>query len=249
MRQARKLSESGFYHVVSKGEADQALFYSDDDRRRYVLDLGGVCEEYGLLLRSYCLMSNHVHLLVEDVDTALSAAMKELNERYAMYFKRLTGRTGHVFKNRFWSEPVEDEAYLLCAMRYIHANPAVAGICKAAAYPWSSARDYLGREGIANTELLLDMLGGRDGFIQFSRNEPLPAVAFEGSRLSAHLTDDELRRVAQEVVGDCDSLQSLGRDEQITALKRLLKCGFSRMEVVRATDLTKHFVYSNAQSE
>ena len=225
--EARKISESGFYHVVTKGEADQLLFFDDADREAYVGLLAETRDAYELRLHAYCLMSNHTHLLVEDPKRQLSAAMKHLNERFANRFKERTGRTGHVFKNRFWSEPVEDDAYLLCAMRYIHANPAAAGICKASAYPWSSVRDYLGRTGITDTSMLLGMLGGRDGFIEFSKKEPPTALAFPGSKLKGHLTQDELETIAEQIVGPLEEVRSMGREKKRDAARLLGAGGFT----------------------
>ena len=265
MRSARKLGESGFYHVVSKGEADQLLFFDDEDRQHYVDLLASARDEFSLRLHSYCVMNNHVHLLVEEEENDaregsvpgvgkqpmrhLSLAMKQLNERYAEHFKRCSSRTGHVFKNRFWSEPIENEAYLLCCMRYIHANPAAAKICKASAYPWSSARDYLGRDGITDTALFLDMLDGREGFINFSRDEPPTARPFPGSRLAGHLTLEEQRWVAEQVVGD--KLEHPSKQDPATreeVLKKLLACGLSVSEVTVLTGLSKSTVYRFARN-
>lgn len=239
MRQARKVAESGFYHVVTKGEAVDLLFFSNDDRQQYVCNLAETRDEFDLQLHSYCLMSNHVHLLVEDPEYKLSAAMKQLNEQYAIHYKRRCSRTGHVFKNRYWSEPIESDAYLLCAMRYIHANPAVAGICKASAYEWSSAKDYLGREGIANKTMLLDMLGGRDGFIQFSNKELLPAKSFPESGLTHHLRPDEVMRIAQSIAPGCDNSASLSKSEQNDVIKKLHASGLSITQIMFVTSLSR----------
>ncbi len=248
MRNARKTAESGFYHVVTKGEADKTLFFDDADRELYLEILRKVCKEHPLLLRAYCLMSNHTHLLIEDTEQALSDAMKQLNERYAWHFQQKTHRTGHVFKNRYWSEPVEDEAYLLCAMRYIHANPAAAGICKASAYPWSSAKDYLGRKGITDTDLMLDMLNGRDGFIAYSLQEPLRANPFPGSRLKQHQTTDELKNIACSIVGDPRSLHALAPEKRREVVRLMHQSGFSGAEIAEVSGLTRSTVYKDLKT-
>ncbi len=237
MRTMRKMSASGFYHVVVKGEADQTLFFNDKDRIAFLSFLEQVRDAFELRIHAYCLMSNHVHLLAEDQNRALSEAMKTLNEDYARHFKRKTHRAGHVYKNRFWSEPVEDDAYLLCAMRYIHANPAAAGICKASAYWWSSARDYLGRPGIAYTDLLLNMAGGREGFIAFSRKDPLPAIAFPGSTLTNHLSEGEVSRIAEAVVGNLDAIRSLPRSGKREKIRCLGVVGLNAAQIARATSV------------
>ncbi len=245
MRSARKIAKSGFYHVVTKGEADKTLFFDNADREFYLNELGRVRDELPLLIRAYCFMSNHAHFLLEDKQLCLAKAMKQLNERYAWYFQRRMNRTGHVFKNRYWSEPVENEAYLLYAMRYIHANPAAAGICEALDYPWSSVQDYLGHKGITDTDLILDMLGGRKGFIAFSLQEPLRANPFPGSQLTQHQTTDELATVAQSVIGDPAKLRTLPYGERRKRVRLMEQRGFSATEIARLSGVSRSTVYSD----
>lgn len=198
---ARKKSESGFYHVVPKGIADQIIFEDDADRHLYLQLLSKAAGNSGILVHAYCLMSNHVHLIVEDRGDNLSDCMKYLHERYAMHFAKVMGRTGGVFRKPYWSEPIETDPYLLCAIRYVHANPAAAGICKASVYRWSSMGAYLeDGDGITTTGLILDMAGGKEGFLEFSDASNSTALPFPGSRLKGHLSDEEALRLAREVL-------------------------------------------------
>ena len=241
--QARKKSETGYYHVVPKGIHDQILFESDTDRQNYMGLLKRAKLETGVLLHAYCLMSNHVHLLVEDPEDELANFVKQVHERYGMYFAEKTGRHGGIFQRRYWSEPINSEAHLLCAVRYVHANPAAAGICPASKYEWSSAKDYLGREGIADVTTVLDMCGGRDGFIEFSKMSNWTAVPFPGSKLSRHLTDGEAAAIAQALLG-ADGLL-LGA-ENIASRKQKLAVlyahGFTVSQIVRITGLGRREV-------
>lgn len=239
----RVKSESRFYHVVPKGLADQLIFEDDGDRRRYVSLLRKAKGETGLLVHAYCLMSNHVHLLLEDPDDALGAFMKLVDERYGAYYAEKICRTGGIFRKPFWSEPVDTDEHFLCAVRYVHANPAAAGLCPASAYSWSSAKDYLGRDGLADTRLVLDMLGGREGFVDFSRAARSTAVAFEGSGLRNHLSDDEALRIARQVLGHDDvSLASLARAQRTESVRLLRGRGFTIRQVARICGIGEGFV-------
>ena len=140
---ARRKSESGYYHVVSKAIADQIIFESDVDRRYYLKLLEEARADVACEVLAYCLMSNHVHLVVKDTFGSLSAMMKHVDERYGTYVADKTFRSGGIFKKPFWSEPINTDEHLLCAVRYVHANPAAAGICAASAYEWSR---NIGRE-------------------------------------------------------------------------------------------------------
>lgn len=241
---ARKRSESGFYHVVPKGESNKIIFEDDEDRRRYLDLLAETKDVSGIKVRGYVLMSNHTHLVVDDESGKLSEAMKYLHERYAMYFKEKVGRAGRVFRKPLWSEPIESDEYLLAAVRYVDANPAVAGICPASAYEWSSARDYLGRNGVTDTDLVLDMLGGREGFIEFSRRDPMPLSAYPGSKLSRHITDDEALRVAKRALGETglDALEGMPATKRNESVRDLLDAGLTINQVARITGLDRHII-------
>ena len=238
---ARKKSESGYYHVVPKGIGDQLIFLDDGDRRLYLKLLSEAARANKVGVIAYCLMSNHVHLILDNPHDGLAATMKHVNERYAMHLSATTGRRGGIFVKPFWSEPIENDAYLLCAVRYTHANPEAAGICGAMAYDWSSAKDYLGRDGLADTSMVLDMLGGRNGFVEFSQAANATCMPFPGSRLKGHLHDEEAVRLATAILGfDPGKLKTLGREERTAHVRLLASRGFPVRQLTRITGLGKH---------
>lgn len=234
---ARKLSESGYYHVVPKGAGERILFSDDEDRELYV-DLLAVARcDFGLLIHAYCLMSNHVHMVLEDRRGLLGESMKYVHERYAQHYAEKVGQRGSVFRRPYWSEPIEDDARLLCAVRYVHANPAVAGICMASAYQWSSVKDYLGRSGITDTGMVLGMLGGRAGFIDFSKASRSTAYPFEGSKLRLHMSDDEMLRLATHILGHDPRAKSTIEEAQL-----LKSRGFAAAQVERLTGFSRRSI-------
>ena len=245
----RKKSESGFYHVVTKGDGGQILFEDDRDRKTYIARLEELVREGGLKIHAYCLMSNHVHLLVKDEKESLSEFMKMLDEHYAMHFSKKTGRVGHVFQDRFWSEAVETDGRFLATLRYIHANPEPTGICKAEEYPWSSYQDYItaGRKGsmLTTTELALAMLEGVQGFERFHESGGRYVLPFAGSGLKNHLTDAEMMRVAIELVGRevLNGMKQLPVAERAKHLAELAGGGFTPTQIARLTGLGQSSIH------
>ena len=237
---ARQKSESGYYHVVPKGLGDQIIFEDDSDRRLYIKLLANAKKEIGIRIHAYCLMSNHVHLILEDRANKMAEVLKYVHERYAAHFAEKTGRKGGIFSKPYWSEPIEADAYLLCAVRYVHANPAAAGICAASVYEWSSARDYLGKRanGITDTETVLEMCGGLRGFIQFSKPQNNTLLPFEGSKLKYHLSDDEAVCIAEGIVGErISTLKTSDPDTRKKAVRALKAQGFSKDRITRLSGL------------
>jgi putative transposase len=144
-RQSRRLSKSKIYHVMERGNEKKAIFLDDEDKQRFMTILSLKNENNGYSVYAYCLMDNHVHLVIDERQDSVSRIMKSINISYAGYFNRKYSRVGHLFQDRFKSEPVEDDRYLLAVIRYIHQNPVKAGIVKHAKnYKWSSYCEYLG---------------------------------------------------------------------------------------------------------
>ncbi|RJR20840.1 MAG: transposase [Desulfobacteraceae bacterium] len=144
-RQARIKGEFSIYHIIQRGNERKSLFLSDDDRLRFIDTLWRMKKKYNFLLYAYCLMDNHVHLLIDDNGNDISRLVKSINISYAYYFNQTYKRCGHLFQDRFRSELVDNDEYLLGVSRYIHNNPVKAGIVKKPPeYRWSSYNIYTG---------------------------------------------------------------------------------------------------------
>ena len=240
-RSACERSESGFYHVVAKGNGGQNLFEDASDYRAFLELAAAAAEKCDILVHAYCLMSNHVHLLLEDRGNRLSDFMKSLTTGYAMRFNAKTGHIGHVFQQRFKSQPVESEAYLLQAARYIHNNPAKAGICPADEYLWSSYHEYVsGIRGITTVPLILELCGGREGFRAFQAQGEGDYRFGQRSRV----TDAEAREVARRILGDIvpGDVKAMERPRRNALLFDLKDAGLSVRQIERLTGLGKWII-------
>ena len=128
---------------MSRGLNKQLLFDDETDYLRYLQLLNDIKKEYGIKVYAYCLMSNHIHIILKDDNEMLSTAMRRLNSRYAMYYNRKNCKVGYVFSDRFKSEAIETKEYLLTCIRYVHQNPVKADICnKTYNYKFSSIHAY-----------------------------------------------------------------------------------------------------------
>lgn len=129
-REKRLKSKSGIYHVMCRALNKQMLFDEENDFVEYLNLLSKSKIKFNIKIFAYCLMTNHVHILLKDHNDALKDFMKSINTSYAKYYNKKYERVGYVFNDRFHSEPVENVKYFLTCLRYIHQNPVKALICK-----------------------------------------------------------------------------------------------------------------------
>ncbi len=133
------------HHLTQRGNRGQDVFYTPGDRQQYLVWLAESAQRYGLKVWAYCLMTNHVHLIVvPETPEAVAHALRDLHKRHAQRLNAERGWQGHLWQARYYS-CVLDEAHLWEAVRYVERNPVRAGLVPAAeAYPWSSAAVHCG---------------------------------------------------------------------------------------------------------
>lgn len=150
-RRSRKRSLSGFYHVIIRGINQEDIFETNRDKEKIIKYMKDKKEDY-VEIFAFCIMKNHLHLLLRGDLKQISLFMKMIETSYALYYNRKRKRSGYVFQNRFKSFPIEDKEYLWHCWHYIHLNPVKAKIVQTPEqYYYSSAREYrLGREGLVN---------------------------------------------------------------------------------------------------
>lgn len=137
----------GLYHVTSRGDRREDIYFTDDDRLMWLEILGQVCERFNWVCHGYCQMTNHYHLVVETPEGNLSQGMRQLNGVYTQRVNRAQGRVGHVFQGRYKAILVEKDSYLLELARYVVLNPVRAGMVNDPVdWPWSSYRATINQE-------------------------------------------------------------------------------------------------------
>jgi putative transposase len=133
------------HHVTQRGVGRQRVFYTQRDRQVYLGLLAEQARLAGVRVLAYCLMSNHIHLVVvPERAGSMALCLQRVHGRYAQYLNARRRRSGHLWQNRFFSCPL-DERHLWTALRYVEQNPVRAGmVVDAAGYRWSSAAAHLG---------------------------------------------------------------------------------------------------------
>lgn len=242
-RAAREKSKSGIYHIMIRGINKQSILEDQEDNRKF-LEILKQCKglsEYKIY--AYCLMGNHIHLLLKEGKESLEQIFKRIGARYVYYYNWKYKRTGHLFQDRFKSEPIEKESYLLAVLRYIHNNPVKAGLSQSVdTYQWSSYHEYLKSNNIVDVEFVLEIMG-RDEFVDFHKQQDEEHILdIKGSNFRK--TDEEAKEIVHAVSG-VDSitefLQLKTKDRNLY-LKELKEKGLSIRQISRVTGVSKGIV-------
>lgn len=214
-RQARQRSVSGIYHVIQRG-IDQIMIFRDDDDRQKFLDLLKIEAGISFKIYCYCLMDNHIHFIVES--NKLSFHVHRIASLYATWFNGKYGRRGYLFQDRFKSEVIEDQGYLLRCFRYVLQNPLKAGLChKISEYRWNSYSVYFNPvDSFVSTEFLTLFFDSKADFQAYMLEDE------DGEFMEAgyQFKDHEVRELLEEML-EGKSFEILTKVEQRQVLKVL----------------------------
>ncbi len=240
---------TGFYHVCARGMGKQLIFEGDEDRWEFLELMRDCCREEGVTVIAWCLMGNHVHLVLADYEDAMSAAMHRLLLTYARRFNKRTGRTGHLFQNRFDRRSLDTDRYLMAAIRYVHANPQEAGIALIERYPWSSFAEYLRAydndttRGFSDPSCVLELFGSAEGFIAYSLSTPdgsEPALCdMKETEWERHAFADKMAKSLGVPLRGVKAAPPARRDTVIVGLH---DAGFTVRQIERYTGIGKSTV-------
>ena len=220
-RSNRQISSTDRYHIILRGVNRQDIFLDDYDRKRFIGTMRKYSAELNADIIAFCLMNNHVHILAHIPDPP-DLLMKKISSSYVYYFNHRYDRVGHLFQERFRSEPVQSDSYLLTAARYILQNPQKAGICRMQDYLWSSWNYLKERSDFCDPEVLIRIAEGYDRLMEYLVMEN------EDTCLEAEdrhiLTDDEALLKIRKAAGISNPFELLVLPRaQRNDLLRLLK--------------------------
>jgi len=253
VRCARRKSASGIYHIMLRGINRQDIFFDQEDYLRILETMKRAKESSGCAIYGYCLMGNHIHLLLHEKEEELSVIMKRIGTSYAWWYNKKYDRVGHVFQNRFQSQIVETEAYLLGVLRYIHNNPAKANLkVMPEEYKWSSCQAYYGGENpldLINISFILDMLHSSrvvaiKQFVDFMQKENIDQ--FMEFTIKERKNDGDLAKAIQTMLNgqSIGILQSLDIDKRNKIIRQIKGIeGVTQRQIARVIGIHQSIIF------
>lgn len=243
-RTARKQSETGIYHVMLRGINKQQIFEDAFDCKKFLYitkDYKATCH---FQLHAYCIMGNHIHLLIEVGDTPLSEILKRIECRFVHWYNKKYQRTGHLFQDRFRSEVITDDFHFLKIARYIHQNPIKAGLSSTMeAYPWSSYHAYAGKnDNLTDVQKARSLLNNPTALLDFFNKTS--SDKFLDISNNCRLTDNEAKHIIHEI-SQCSNItlfQTLEKPQKIAYIKEFKKHGLSIRQISRLCGVSRSIV-------
>ena len=242
-RQARKKSESGIYHVMLRGINKQRIFYDEQDYKMFIKALTAAKDSGNFTLYAYCLMDNHIHLLIKEEAEPLSTIMKRIACRFAYWYNLKYERVGHLFQDRFKSEPIDTDEYFLCVLRYIHQNPVKAGLTNICAqYEYSSYNWYFVNTKLIDRSLAFSLLDEKEfiAFHEVLEKKEILDIADTKKRLS----DEKAKKAFQKITKckDSSEFKALERQQRKAYAAQMKAIGLTNRQIEELTSLSRWWV-------
>ncbi|GBF32390.1 hypothetical protein DCCM_0584 [Desulfocucumis palustris] len=243
-RQCREKSSTGIYHVMLRGIDKREIFLDDQDREKFLFYLSRAKEKSNYIIYGYCLMDNHVHLLIEEGHELIGESIKRITVGYVQWHNIKYSRTGHLFQNRYKSEAIEDDTYFLTALRYIHQNPIKAGLVQDIShYKWSSYTHYI--EGAEQKLVSVDrgkgFFSSQDTFLDFMKM-PNNDQCLE-YEVNIKYTDKKLSDQILIIYNKPELIKSLRKEDRDNVIKEIKQCtGASNRQLSRVLGIGRGII-------
>lgn len=247
-RKPRKKSRSGIYHIMLRGVNRQTIFEDDEDRYRFLETIARFKAKSDFNIYSYCLMDNHIHLLIKENDDPVSKIIQRISASYVYWYNKKYERSGHLFQERFKSENVESISYFLTVLRYIHQNPMKAGVASHVLQArWTSIHEYTGTHCFIDIDLALELFSpnitkASQLFIDYMQESTIDECLDDHVKI--RLADTEVKRYLVKLgIPNSSQLQQMKKDDRDQILAKLKELnGVSHRQLARITGISKSVI-------
>ena len=227
-----------------RGINGQQIFADSEDYEKFLEILKDCKAISEFEIFAYCLMGNHIHLLLKEVKEPIDQIMKRIATRFVYWYNIKYQRVGHLFQDRFKSEPVENDEYFLTVIRYIHQNPVKAGICKKPQdYTFSSYNEFFKKQTFVDCGFVFGMIK-KDDFIKFNNEKAFEQCLDIEEKPTIRVTDEQAKKIIIKY-SKCKSISEfeiLPTDLKEKYIKNFHAKGISIRQISRLCGETKGLV-------
>ncbi len=227
-----------------RGVNNQQIFEEREDYEKFLFTLKACKDICEFKIYAYCLMGNHIHLLLQETKEPIELIIKRLATRFVYWYNIKYQRVGHLFQDRFKSEPVDDERYFLAVLRYIHQNPVKAGICqKIENYHYSSYNEFFNNSYLIDADFVFEVIN-KDDFVSFNNEKTTDNFLDAENKPKTKVTDEQAQKIIEKH-SKCNSItqfQALDKNVRDKCLKLFKEKGLSIRQISRLTGMSYYLV-------
>ncbi len=246
-RKPRITSSTGIYHIILRSVNQHIIFEEDSDYRKFLFILSECVKKYDIQIYAYCLMDNHIHLLIHSSPDDLSGFFQSLGTKFVRWYNNKYARSGHLFQERFYSVAIENDSSFLSVLAYIHNNPVKANMIRfPSEYRWSSFNAYHGaKDPLVNVSFAYDICGSKEALLHFFSVEqvsPDDELFLNDHReVSHYYTDEKALSVFRSVTKLSSTSESVTLKKTVRNdyVRRLRKKGLTVKQVARLMDVSE----------
>lgn len=243
-RKPRAQSKTGIHHVMLRGINKQIIFHDKEDSYKFLKILSSAKEKLDFDIFAYCIMNNHVHLLIKEKENTIGQIIGTIASKFATWYNAKYERVGYLFQDRFKSEAVETNEYFLTVIRYIHQNPVKAALCKTVGeYEFSSYNEYLSTPFLINKDFVFECTN-MQSFLALHTNIIDDDCLEMKEESNIRITDEKSQFIFEKYTGCKNEAEFLRLPEtqKQNNIHELYKLGLSIRQICLLTGITKHHV-------
>ena len=240
-RKPRTPSKTGIHHIMLRGINKQIIFHDKEDSYKFLKILSQTKEKLNFDIFAYCIMNNHVHLLIKEKEIPIGKIVGTVASKFATWYNTKYERVGYLFQDRFKSEAVETNEYFLTVIRYIHQNPVKAGLCKSVGeYEFSSYNEFLSTPFLVNKDFVFECTNIQS-FLTLHNNINDDDCLEINENVKIRITEEKAQMLFQKLTGCKDKTVFLNQSEtnQQKHIQALHESGLSIRQISTLTGLTK----------
>ncbi|MCR4692164.1 MAG: transposase [Lachnospiraceae bacterium] len=241
------MSSTGIYHIILRSVNQHTIFEEESDYQKFLFILSDCKKKYDSDIFAYCLMDNHVHLLLRTDNDNLSSFFQSLGTRFVRWYNTKYSRSGHLFQDRFFSSVIENDTAFLSALVYIHNNPVKANMCRyASEYRWSSFNAFYGAKNpLVNVSFSYNIAGSKDSLLFYfaKSNNSCEDNSLKGDHQNIRhfLTDKKALALFKKIsnltsLSDVSGLGKVQRNQYVRSLKTY---GLTIKQIARIMDISE----------
>ena len=245
-RKPRIMSSTGIYHIILRSVNQHIIFEECSDYQKFLFVLSDCVKKYDIQIYAYCLMDNHIHLLMYSSPDKLPSFFQSLGTRFVRWYNNKYSRSGHLFQERFYSVAIENDKAFLSVLVYIHNNPVKSNISRyPSEYRWSSFNAYHGAEDpLVNVSFAYSICGSKESLLRYFSEEStsLNDGLFKNDhRMTSHFyTDEKALSVFRSLtnLSSTSETATLEKTKRNDYVRRLRKKGLTIKQVARIMDIS-----------